>query len=648
MMPENTRIGVVLAVVALSSAGGTARAQSFEISPDVQVEDVLGGQCSLTWGTIRVTVANHTSDRTRGDLVIMLRSMERVDFVLPMTLEPRATGQAMVVVPPNWCGVQACFRSEGRRDRCSSTGATWPDGRGHHNGEVLLIQRELELRPALSVARVTNELRDSRYESYSEYNGGTSPTRSPLVTVLEVGTDGAPLLLPNEPVAYQHYRMVLTEAAVLARLDDGQRRALGLWVRTGGELTVVGRSAREIGDAALVRELVPGFSAGDGEVPAVMSPGLRAVHFFGDLEAETDSVLDRGTFAHAAPRLEATSYGTRLDVGLGTVHFVMVAPAVSESLEGASVSAGGAVEELLAWSGRFRSAGWQGVNVENGMLGVLPEYYTTPDNLLPEREAASRLRLDPNLNDRLPIWVYLLVVFGCITVMFLLHRRWVRRRGQVWRLAGSSAAVALAGCLLVFVLAWAVRGSGSWYRSMAWIEAGSGSRAGVMWRRLALATDAPGSRTVPFQPGLPLLARDVTLDLARRTARVDASRWETVIAAEHGVVELDGTVELSSPEAGRVEVRNTFDRPLRGAVLVSGGEHHRVGTIEAGEEVVVDTTRNVAPAALPVFVPGEIDRRTIAPPGAVALVAEVDAGCPARGDFAAQRCDTTLVVWRRP
>jgi len=279
---------------------------------------------------------------------------------------------------------------------------------------------------------------------------------------------------------------------------------------------------------------------------------------------------------------------------------------------------------------------------------MLPRYsgtYDPPD----EREAARFLALDPNLNNRLPIWVYLLVVLVFTTLFFLIHHRWSRRGGRVWRMLALAGGLALAGCLLVFVLSWAARGPGARYCSMAWIETATGSPYGVMWRRLALASDQAGTRTLPMEPGLEALApRNEIRDFGdRRELRFEASRWETVVAAEHGVVELEGTVELRwGMNDSPTTVVNTFAGPLRDTVLIVGGNRHYLGTIESGGEHQVDY--DTVGASLPLFIPDLIAERAENGPMTTAVVGKLDLGCPDRGEFAGERCYTTVVVWGQP
>ena len=644
MMPAYIRnsLVAVLALLVTLSWCDTAWAQTRIDTVSVEVIDLMGGECSRSWGTLRISVTNRTPRRMSGAVGINLWGSPREQVTEQMSLPAEGVAQFDIVMPPNWCGVQACFKRDGETEGCSGIGATWPSERGDRNAEVLVLQQELELRPALSVATVRNERRDA----YSPHSQEAPGRRPPMVAfaVLE-GLDAHPSL-PDRTVGYNHLRMVMAEAAMLDTLSPEQAFALDRWVQTGGELTVVARSANDFAKLSLVRSLVPGLVPGRGDIGAVFSEGLDFVATEWDDGAASGEL--RRSLSYECPNLEITSYGSRALVGLGSVHFVLVSGEIHDGLGPARVVRDRhALDDLLDWAHRFRSFGWGGVNVDTGTSGALPRYtgsYDSPD----EREAARILELDPNLNNRLPIWSYLLVVLVFTTLLFWLQHRWSRKGGRVWRMLAITAAMALTGCLLVFALSWAARGTGAKYCSMAWVETATGSPHGVMWRRLALASDQAGIRTLPLEQGLEPAAPGNELHGSgeERELRFEASRWETVLAAEHGVIDLDGTIELTWVASSPTTVSNTFSTPLRDAVLVVGSSRYWLGTVGAGEQVDVDP--DMAGGSFPVFAPDHITQRAQSGPMTAAVVGKLDLGCPDRGEFTGERCYTTIVVWGRP
>ncbi len=633
----------VIALLITLASSDSAWAQHRIDNVSVEIVDLMGGDCSRSWGTLRVTATNHSPLRMLGTLTISLWGGPHDQITQSLALGARGSASVEVIMPPNWCGIQACYEREGENEGCSSIGAVWPSERGDRAAEVLVLQRDLELRPVLSVASVRNV----RTDTFSLNTVDTPERRPPIVSFGVLDGEGSTPVLPHREVGFGHLRMVMAEVNLLGSLGEEQERALSRWVQTGGELTIVARSAGEFAALSLVRDLVPGLVAGRGRLGPVFSPGLDTICS----EWHEDNVPSelRRSLTYEASGLESTSYGSRAHVGLGTVHFVLVSERVhSSSTLGQPTRGARALDDVLAWSSRFQPFGWRGAAVNSGTSGMLPRYsgtYDPPD----EREAARFLALDPNLNNRLPIWVYLLVVLVFTTLFFLIHHRWSRRGGRVWRMLALAGGLALAGCLLVFVLSWAARGPGARYCSMAWIETATGSPYGVMWRRLALASDQAGTRTLPMEPGLEALApRNEIRDFGdRRELRFEASRWETVVAAEHGVVELEGTVELRwGMNDSPTTVVNTFAGPLRDTVLIVGGNRHYLGTIESGGEHQVDY--DTVGASLPLFIPDLIAERAENGPMTTAVVGKLDLGCPDRGEFAGERCYTTVVVWGQP
>ncbi len=452
-----------------------------------------------------------------------------------------------------------------------------------------------------------------------------------------------------EPAPYGGLRMVISEANLLTRITDDQRRALAEWVRTGGELAVVGADADELARVPLVRELVPGFEVDTGRVAPVFSSRFDRAYARWYRDPAPQMSPTRNPWSYDAPGLETVSYGSRAYVGLGTVHFILASDALSGEGEGAEARATEAVNDLIDWSSRFLSYGWRGAMIDTASTGMLSTYSWSYD-YANEQDAARRLGLDPNLERRLPTWAYLLVVLGFTVTIFLIQRRWSRRGGKVWkRLVATSALVAAVGCLTLFALSWAARGSGARYRSMTWIEAASGVEQGVLWRRLALASDQAGTLELTSEPGLRAAVPYGSYrgEGAGRSVELLASQWQTIIGTEHGVVDLGGTVELEWGRDNVVRrVRNRLDGTLRRAVLVVGNERYDLGDLAPGAGVSVEPEQ--LGARLPPFVPQRIGWRSEHGQMRAAVVGELDLGCPDRGDFRADGCTTTVVIWGRP
>lgn len=645
MMRELTRTSlmallVVLNVVSLTSS---ARAQTVAQPLELEVEDLLGGDCSRSWGALRVLVRNRSSRHVEGVVSVNTIGTDFTFLEQPMGIDAGEVSSIVVYAGDNWCSIQACFQPEQGTRRCSPPGSTWREERGSDNANVLLIQRELELRPALAVAQVRPMPRSDYIAVSQEGETGVPPR----VALARYQDPAGPPDLPEQAPSYHTLRMVIAEAGVLAQIPEVQRRTLSDWLVTGGEVTVVGQNAEELAALPLIRELVPGFSADGGEMLPIFSSSLNQVYSRWVRDPVPQVPIDQPSLRYHAPGLETTSYGSRIVVGLGSLHLILASDEVrGDPDDGPPSGASIALEELLDWPGRFSTYGWNGVQVEVGSSGYLPRYVGTFDST-DELNVARRLELDPNLNARLPLWAYLLVVLVFTVAIFMVQHRWSKRGGKVSRLIVTTGGIALAGCMLVFVLVWLARGPGERYRSMAWIEAASGTTTGVIWRRLALASDEGGIQELPLAPGIMAAAPSSSLQLRDGgiSLRFPTSRWETVIAAEHGVVRLDGTVTMEWADARQVaSVRNELGTTLRHAVLVMEGSRYDLGDLEAGESVAIHG--GLIGATLPAFVPDDLDRRSRQ--GRAAVAGEIDMGCPDRGGFAGDQCTTTVVIWGRP
>ncbi len=626
-------------VLAILLVSGTARAQSLE----VHVEDLLGGQCGQSWGTVLVSITNSGRSARSGELVAHGRRSGLHELRRPFTLPAGQSTEVRLQVPPNWCDLQFCVDIDGSR-RCAPSGGSWSDSRGDRNPDVLVVQDNLELRPAFSVIQTTDDLN----------NGPSRPSgsRSLRVALARISGEDRVPMLAEETAGYAHLRLIVAEADLLDRVSRRERQALQRWVQTGGELAVVTIGVEQVLASQTIGALLPDLESGPGPLKVLYSPNLTT------LFRASGSSLARCRSAAAAlclrgPGLIEQPYGASQDVGLGRVHVLVTSPdAELEGYPEATNAAQSALESLLNRRHTIPVTTWRHVPLESASRGSLDGHYRF--NGTNEINAAQDLHLDANQEHQLPLWVLLLVVLACTTGIFLIQRSWARGGRGVSKLVGPIALVALAGCLSIFLMSYAARGRGNSYRSMAWIEAASGQQVGTMWRRLALAFDAPGVYPLTLAPELQITAPHATtrFDGAEEVLEVSGGRWETVVATEHGTVDLDGAVEIEWGEDGRPRsVVNGLDSPLVNVRLFFGTDVHGphvwdLGRLEPGQRVELSERSNHYDYSLPAYVPQTIRNWTnTSREGLAAVVGEFEWECPDRGSFGGDQCHTTLVVW---
>lgn len=621
----------VLAAVMLVTSSALAQGVS------VEVNDLTGGDCNQRWATLRVLVTNHGSSPVTGELSGFSHSNDQHELRQSVTLGPRESYSILVEAPPNTCDYSVCFDGGLTHRSCANVNTAWEHSRGNPSLDVLLIQRNLELRPALSVS-------------------GTESRNSTLGAALAVRRDAPRYFdLPLRAHGYQHMRFVALESDVASELSVQQRTALTQWVRTGGVLVIVAASAEELLRDPVAAMLAPDLTQEQGPTTVLFSSTLS------NLFRVDDTALAEGTGAAEllrfnAPTLRSESSGSRIDIGLGVLHFVIAAdradvPGTVES----STAARAALDELFRDDRPTLSTLWRGAPVHNVSRGELDNSYSS-HNAMSERRMATHLGLDPNQADRLPLWIFFIVVLATTAAVFFFQHRWSRGGRRVASLFLPALAIAVLGCSTIFGLAYASRGAGERYRSMAWIEGGSGEGHAIIWRRLALAIDSPGEHELSRDNRLAFTApRAVTpfdTDSAQtQTATISGNRWQTIIAAEHGVIDLDGAVEIDwSTGLSPIAVHNGLDIEITDARLIHNSSSYQLGTLQAGARIDLDTLQPIPEWDDDRLLPTQAARldEHDGHMSRAALLGTVDLGCPDRGDFEGEQCTTTILVWGQP
>jgi hypothetical protein len=420
--------------------------------------------------------------------------------------------------------------------------------------------------------------------------------------------------VPEVAVAMRHLRVIVAELATLQALTERQRRALRHWVRTGGEIVFISANAPEIRQNLLAAELI--------------RPS--------EVEDESDDTTAGGD---GEPRRVFTGYGRRQPAGLGMVH--IVSPGLADSN---GLYLGTAFERIFSRRSVFPTQALHDVSLENAALGDL---YNS------ELQAAVRARLDANIDESFPLWAYLLIVALSTAVLLVVVRRWSKGGRPVIQLFATCGVAAMASCVLIYGLAHAARGDGNRYRSMSWIEVASGETDGAMWRRVALAMDRPGVHTYAV-PSDDMLITAPRADLREHDERAELSitgrRWETILAAEQGVVELDGAVTIEEDRSENLFiVRNGLSVDIEGAHAVIRGNWYEIGPVRSGQSVELQPSNENRCRAPSLFLPDVWTRlNAVSQRNTTALVGEIDIGCPDRGSFRGDGCHTSLVVWRVP
>lgn len=651
MAEKNAALVTLIAMALILLAAPSARAESVSVVG----EDLLGGDCLQSWGTVRATVSNYEARPVRGTLRAINVLDRRPLLTRELEIPPGGTVDQVLTLPPSRCDLTLCFESE---DMDCHFVATPNRQRGGQPAEVLLVQRGQSFRSILSSSsdHLQPDGSTPSQQPYSQQPSSQSLSLGLSVAELPRSQSGEALMLPTNPTAYHHLNYVVIEAALLPRLSEGQRRALSMWIRTGGELAVVADGARQILASTLLTELLPGLSAAEhGSVKTVFEPGLRHFAELSSRRLSEGSELAQ-MLAFDAPGLGATSYGAEASVGVGAVHLLIASTLVN------SREAGGAYRSSLPVLGglfdrpRVRSRGstWelspQAVYQGNDVIGY-PSTHTAAPLLTVSRLGG----LDANHANRPPLWLFVILVLGAALSVYLVQRRWLAKGASVLLLVAPMVAIAMAGSLSVYGLSWAARGHGARYRSAGWIEAESGEKLGVNWRQVALSFGAGGEQRIPLEGDSTLITSPTAehrIDLdGRESLIIDGAQWQTIPATEMGVVELGGTVEIEWDGLVPVAIHNGLPQAIEDMVVSSTSQCWQVDRLEAGQRLELPAAQMRCHELFDfdLFLSQRLREAIIHNTYMDVLVAgRVDRGCEDLGSFRGERCETTLVVWGRP
>lgn len=617
----------VLAATLLVAAG---RAEAGPL--EVRAEELVGVGCSDdAWAPLSVVVESTLPERLEGTVTLRQPwggpERARAALVVP----PRGRASTVLYAGPSWCDLEVCFEGSGR-SQCQESIGRRGDGMPADSADVLVIQDELDLRPALSVVDVGDDS--------PAYTSGSEPPRALRTALARREGLGGRFVLPDRALGYSGLAMVLVEARLLDALEPGVRRALGAWVRTGGEIALFARSADELLGSAFVAEELGGLRRGQGPGQVVYTADLQALV---PLDPERP---DPERLGYTGDGLEPAPYGTRRAVGLGLVHVVMIDPAATASSRADGMAAAGGIGELLAWSRRPHPLGWRDVALQPDPAAGFPGAAWAD----PYDGGLRTFGLDPNRTDRPPVWLYLLVVLLATTGFVLILRRWAKKReAPVSRLLAGFGLVALVSSLGLFGLGAAIRGVGARYRSFGWVETAAGSTEGVLLRRSGLLFDRPGAALLPVDPDLGAIADEGGLVRSGdgQGLEMTGRQWQTEFILEHGLVDLGGAVTVERGPSGRVvAVRNGTRHLLAAASYVDAeGRRFALGDVPSGGRVALPSAEGGEPggsfsvtgARLP-------DRGDAQSRFEGAVTGRLDLGCPRRGDFRGDRCTTAFVA----
>jgi hypothetical protein len=601
---------------------------------------------------MEITVSARDQAEIRGELRVTAPRPNRVVKRISLSVPTGGQGRTLVQLAPPWCNQTICFHAQDGDHSCThghGIGATEANTRT----DVVLFTSDSTIAQALSVAQPTTAERGHH---------GTSPTG---IRVHNVGHDQGPPLLPVAAASYRHVELLVVEAELLDRLTEEQARALRNWVRVGGELAVISGGASQVLGSEFLRRLLPGLTAEAGPITTVFSPNLGSISKTARPSEMRPLPLPSPTpsenpVAFNAPGLTATAYGGACPEALGRVHFVIVDHDVHRAERNASrrpeQAARGGLAALLARRPGQGLSLWRAAPLGRAGEGALLD----GEAALPAELTAARLtELDPHRANRPPSWIYLAVVAAVAIGLAWFRLQWERRQHNIFRLIAVTATVNILACTLMFGVTLAARGSHAQYRSLTWLETATGATEAALWRRLALGLGRPGTYRLTSEPGLLILAPRGTAtygDTGGAEGRnehlvVKGSRWETVLAAEQGVVPLEGALELSWVEGRPQAVRNGLRQTLQQTYLLHGGGYFALGDIPAGTERPVpngETGVGLPESLLPFF--GQVPERW--PQGErrarAALLGRLETSCPQRGDFHGQQCETFLLAWGRP
>jgi hypothetical protein len=551
-----TRLAVLACLLMATPAAAQTR-------PDpVRVEiDALFGEGMLlgpSYTPVLVTLENRTDRDLAGELEVWMESYDggHEGHVVALDLPAHQTRQANLTlyVGPLRNHVSARYVSGGRALGRGAESVVFNGAQG-----VVVLGDPPRLRGALLDLEVEEAMPH-----------GPRQVRVPIGAVSMDARSGDPLL-PEEPAGWASVKLLVASAHVLARLSDGQREAIADWLRTGGRLLVLPRSAAEL-EAPFLRELAGTVGAEPSRAGSALVPeGLPHLAL------------------SCSEGQRAETFGCSAPVGLGRVYL-----ASYDAMSAAAIETG-MPRELVRSVYAAAETSRPVLAFGRGHDSVDPdEYYYGGASSF----GALRATLDPNEGFRPALVLAALVLLLYVVVVGPINFGWVQRKNRP-TLALITTPLAALGCMIVLLIVGYIgKGVSMRYRRFEVVELVEGQERAPARRYTGLYSTRPGSFDLPVTPRGEIARR---IDGGRqsgptyvheghgvRLADFRAGLWETVFLREDRIVDLGGTIRFERDGRRLSAVVNDSPRALTDAFVVdTGGALYRVGDVAAGTSSII-------------------------------------------------------------
>jgi len=543
-----------LVVLACLLVAAPAAAQTRPDPVRVEVDALFGEGMLLgqSYTPVLVTLENRTQRDLAGELDVRMESYDggHERHVVAIDLPAGQTRQANLTlyVGPLRNRVNVRYMSGGRALGRGAENVTFNGAQG-----VVVFGDPPRLRGALLDLDVEEALPH-----------GPRQVRVPVGAVSMDARSGDPLL-PEEPAGWASVKLLVASAHVLARVSDPQREAIADWLRTGGRLLVLPRSAAEL-DSPFLRELAGTVGAEPSRAGSALVP---------------EGMPHLALSCSEGQRVE--SFGCSAPVGLGRVHLAsydaMSAAAIETGVPRELVRSVYAATETTAPALAF-ARGYDSLDHD--------AYYGGASSF-----GALRATLDPNEGFRPALVLAALVLVLYVVVVGPINFGWVQRKNRPV-LALITTPLAALGCMIVLlVVGYIGKGVSMRYRRFEVVELVEGQERAPARRYTGLYSTRPGSFDLPLTSRGEVALR---IDGGRqsgptyvhegngvRLADFRAGLWETVFLREDRIVDLGGTIRFERDGRRLSAVVNDSPGALTDAFVVdSGGELYRVGDVGTG------------------------------------------------------------------
>lgn len=543
-----TRAWMVLACLLVAAPVAAQQRASIRVEVDGLFGE--GTIADQSYVPLLVTLENPTARDLAGELELRVKRFDGSASHRARVEVPAGRARTSILtvfVPLRATDIEARFAVGGRtigRGTASVTPADW-------TGSVVVLGDPPRLRGALLDLDVVLRTLD----------GSLRSTRVPVGVVPMDARSGDPLL-PDDAAAWSSVGLLVASVPVLSRATEAQREAIADWLRTGGRLLVIPRSAADLTDR-FVRDLMGNVGAEESVAASALVP---------------DGVPRLALRCSEAQRVE--SFGCSAPVGLGRVFLA--------SYDAMSVAAieSGVPRELV------RSV----YAASQSSPAALPfgRGYESLDGMdyAFSRFDALRVALDPNEGFRPALALAALVLLLYVVVVGPINFRWVQQKNRP-TLALVTTPLAALGCVLaLLIVGYIGKGVSMRYRRVELVELVEGQRRAPARRYTGLYATRPGAFDLPATSGGeahrihgagesgPIYVHEA--DGVHLTG-FRAGLWETVFLREDRVVDVGGAIRFERDGRRLASVVNDTPHPLTHAFVIDGtGAVYRVGAIAAG------------------------------------------------------------------